>query len=72
MPRGDGTGPTGQGPGTVEAQEAVAVEDEGRIGGDSSRSRTRRRMSLPSLWDNNSPSAGTPCNQQICPNVGQE
>jgi len=75
MPRGDGTGPLGQGPGTGRGMGRGMGRGAGQGGG-------RGRMGGYSLGPGGNcvcPSCGTtaahqvgvPCNQVRCPNCGQ-
>ncbi len=66
MPRGNGTGPTGQGPGTGRGTGAGYNPGKGRMGGPFSAGPggncicPKCQYSVPHL-------PGQPCNQKICP-----
>ncbi|MBP8912836.1 MAG: DUF5320 family protein [Phycisphaerae bacterium] len=67
MPRGDGTGPTGQGPGT--GRGLGRGTGAGRMGGPFSAGPGGYCV-CPSCGHRVSHVAGQPCNQQSCPQCG--
>ncbi len=69
MPRGDGTGPTGQGPGAGRKMGSGCGQGKGKKGGSFAAGScgncicTTCGYSIPH-------SVGQPCNQTICPKCG--
>jgi hypothetical protein len=69
MPRGDGTGPTGQGPGTGRGRGMGQGGGRGRMGG--------RAMGpggqcvCPNCGATAAHQRGVPCTQRKCPRCGQ-
>ncbi len=69
MPRGDGTGPTGQGPGTGRGTPRQAGSGRGRMGGPFA-SGPGGNCVCPSCGQKTPHTAGQPCNQMQCPKCG--
>lgn len=66
MPRGDGTGPAGQGPGTGRGQGG----GRGRMGGSRLGSEPSGNCLCPSCGAIVAHQKGVPCNQSVCPKCG--
>ena len=68
MPRGDGTGPTGQGPGTGRGMGGGGGSGRGRMGGFSAG--VGGTCVCPSCGKAIEHQRGVPCNQIKCPACG--
>lgn len=69
MPRGDGTGPLGQGPGTGRGAGRGGSGGRGRMGGPQAAGPYGDCV-CPSCGYKTSHSIGQPCNQKKCPKCG--
>ena len=69
MPRGDGTGPTGRGPGTGRGVGRGAGRGRGRMGGPFAAGPGGSCI-CPSCGHKLAHVAGQPCNAQSCPKCG--
>jgi len=69
MPRGDGTGPTGQGPGTGRGMGAGRGQGRGRMGGQFAAG-PRGQCVCPQCGEKAVHAAGQPCTQMKCPKCG--
>jgi len=69
MPRGDGTGPTGQGPGTGRGMGRQTGTGRGRMGGPFAAGPGGNCV-CPSCGHKATHTAGQPCNQVQCPKCG--
>lgn len=69
MPRGDGTGPTGRGPGTGRGLGRGRGAGQGRMGGFAMG--PGGNCVCPSCGHVVAHQVGTPCNQMKCPKCGQ-
>lgn len=70
MPRGDGTGPFGQGPGTGRGSGNKSGSRMGRIGGNRSGAGTGDNCICPSCGTSIPHKQGIPCYNVKCPNCG--
>ena len=71
MPRGDGTGPFGQGAGTGRGAGNRSGKGMGRKGGNRSGAGTGGNCVCPDCGNKIAHQVGTPCYQVKCPNCGQ-
>jgi hypothetical protein len=69
MPRGDGTGPLGRGPGTGRGMGGGRGQGRGRMGGPSAAGPGGECI-CPSCGGRVPHVAGQPCNQRACPKCG--
>jgi hypothetical protein len=70
MPRGDGTGPTGQGPGTGRGAGGRGGRGRGRMGGDQAGAGPVGECLCPACGTTIPHQRGISCNQQTCPKCG--
>ncbi len=70
MPRGDGTGPTGQGPGTGRGMGMGRGGGRGRMGGNRPGAGPVGNCVCPSCGAKVPHSTGTPCYDMTCPKCG--
>ncbi|MBN1350824.1 hypothetical protein JXJ21_15505 [candidate division KSB1 bacterium] len=70
MPRGDGTGPTGQGPGTGRGGGRGAGGGRGRMGGSNPGSGPGGNCVCPSCGTIATHQVGIPCYSVSCPKCG--
>ncbi|MDH4222287.1 MAG: FYDLN acid domain-containing protein [candidate division Zixibacteria bacterium] len=70
MPRGDGTGPTGQGPGTGRGSGMGCGQGRGRMGGNRPGAGVGGSCVCPSCGAKTPHQAGTPCYDLTCPKCG--
>ena len=70
MPRGDGTGPTGQEPGTGRGMGGPGGRGRGRMGGDQAGAGPGGECICPACGITMPHQRGIPCNQHYCPNCG--
>lgn len=68
MPRGDGTGPRGQGPGTGRGMRGGGGTGQGRGGGVAAG--PGGYCVCPNCGEKASHQPGQPCNEQQCPKCG--
>ncbi len=72
MPRGDGTGPSGQGPGTGKGMGGKGQgQGYGRIGGNRPGAGLGGNCVCPACGSKVSHQQGMPCYCMQCPNCGQ-
>ncbi len=69
MPRGDGTGPTGQGPGSGRGMGRVQGQGKGRMGGPFAAGAGGSCI-CPNCGATSAHVAGQPCNAVSCPDCG--
>jgi len=69
MPRGDGTGPTGQGPGMGKGRGLGRGQGRGRMGGPFAAGPGGNCV-CPSCGYKEQHTVGQPCNQKVCPKCG--
>ena len=67
MPRGDGTGPTGQGPGTGRGRGMGRGQGRGRMGGNRPGAGPAGYCVCPACGSKVAHQTGTPCYQINCP-----
>jgi len=72
MPRGDGTGPTGQGPGTGRGGGMGRGAGRGRMGGNRPGAGPAGNCVCPSCGAKVPHSTGTPCYDMTCPKCGSK
>ncbi len=72
MPRGDGTGPSGQGPGTGRGMGRGGGRGMGRMGGTRAGAGIGGNCICPSCGATASHQAGVPCYQVSCPKCGNK
>jgi hypothetical protein len=70
MPRGDGTGPMGQGPGTGRGRGMGRGAGRGRMGGNRPGAGPVGNCVCPSCGAKIPHSTGTPCYNMTCPKCG--
>ena len=70
MPRGDGTGPTGQGPGTGRGTGMGRGRGGGKMGGTKAGAGTGGQCVCPSCGATVTHQRSTPCFQTTCPKCG--
>lgn len=70
MPRGDGTGPTGQGPGTGRGAGMGRGQGMGRMGGNRPGAGPSGYCACPSCGAKVEHQRGVPCYQMRCPKCG--
>ena len=71
MPRGDGTGPTGQGPGRERGMGRGRGQGKGKMGGPFAAGPGRSCV-CPNCGTTVAHTTGQPCNQRSCPECGTE
>jgi hypothetical protein len=67
MPRGDGTGPIGQGPGTGRSMGGSGGRRRGRMGGNRAGAGIGGECICPVCGATTPHQRGAPCNTQTCP-----
>jgi len=73
MPRGDGTGPKGQGPGTGRGQGGSQPGGgRGRMGGSRAGAGPAGNCICPVCGEKTPHQAGVPCYQMACPKCGKQ
>ena len=70
MPRGDGTGPTGQGLGTGRGRGGFGGQGQGHMGGDHPGLDPGGECICPVCGITIPHQQGIPCNNHTCPNCG--
>lgn len=70
MPGRDGTGPTGQGPGTGRGSVRFGGQGQGRMRGNQPGSGPAGECICPACGATIPHQQGIPCNQQTCPKCG--
>jgi hypothetical protein len=70
MPRGDGTGPFGQGPGTGAGRGRGAGQGRGRMGGNRPGAGPAGKCVCPACGASVAHQAGVPCYDVKCPKCG--
>ena len=70
MPRGDGTGPTGRGPGTGRGGGRGGGRGQGRMGGNKAGAGIGGECVCPACGATVPHQTGTPCNTRACPKCG--